>query len=132
MPEILHIHFFYEHWLITSVIAVVLIVALHDILQRKHAIKHNFPIIGHFRYWLEMAGPEMRQYWVAHDREELPFNRSERTWIYTSSKGIDNTIGYGSSELMYEVGYPVVKHSPFPIAEDKGARERLLSRSQTT
>ncbi len=107
--------------MITSVIAVVLIVALHDILQRKHAIKHNFPIVGHFRYWLEMAGPEMRQYWVAHDREELPFNRSERTWIYTSSKGIDNTIGYGSSELMYEVGYPVVKHSPFPIAEDKAS-----------
>lgn len=119
MPDFLHINFFYEHWLITSIVVFLIVVALYDILQNKHTIKHNFPLVGHIRYWLEMAGPELRQYWVAHDREERPFNRSERNWIYTSAKGIDNTIGYGSKELMYEVGYPIVKHSPFPIAEDK-------------
>lgn len=34
-------------------------------------------MIGHLRYWLESIGPEMRQYFGANNREELPFNRIE-------------------------------------------------------
>jgi hypothetical protein len=54
------------------------LVFLRDVFQKKHTIKHNFPIIGNIRYMLESIGPEMRQYLVANNREELPFNRSER------------------------------------------------------
>ncbi len=53
-------------------------IAIRDIFQRKHTISHNFPIVGHIRYMLESIGPEMRQYFVANNREELPFNRIER------------------------------------------------------
>ena len=59
---------------------------VYDIVQRKHAILHNFPIIGHIRYLLESIGPELRQYLVADDREEKPFSRNERRWIYSTSK----------------------------------------------
>ena len=69
----------------------IVLVALYDVLiNRKHAITHNFPVVGHFRYWLEKIGPELRQYIVANNREELPFNRSQRTWIYTSAKKLNN------------------------------------------
>jgi hypothetical protein len=61
-------------WIIT----VLVIVFLYDVLQKKHTILHNFPIVGHFRYMLESIGPELRQYIVANNREELPFNRIER------------------------------------------------------
>ena len=44
-----------------------------DIRQSKHAILHNFPIVGHFRYWLERIGPELRQYIVTSNDEERPF-----------------------------------------------------------
>lgn len=55
------------------------LVAIWDIfIQKGHTIKHNFPVVGHLRYWLESIGPEMRQYFVANNREELPFNRIER------------------------------------------------------
>lgn len=61
------------------ILIVIALVALRDILfQRKHTISHNFPVIGHFRYMLERIGPELRQYLVANNREELPFNRIER------------------------------------------------------
>lgn len=50
-------------------------VAIRDRWQKKHTIRHNFPIVGHIRYWLESIGPELRQYIVANNREELPFNR---------------------------------------------------------
>ena len=64
-----------------------ILVAIRDIFfQKDHTISHNYPIVGHLRYWLESIGPEMRQYFVANNREELPFNRIERGWIYASAK----------------------------------------------
>lgn len=66
------------NWWMWILIALV-VVAIHDIfLQNKHTIKHNYPVIGHVRYMLEKIGPELRQYLVANNREELPFNRIER------------------------------------------------------
>jgi hypothetical protein len=54
-------------------VAVVLgLIALYDVVQRHHAILRNFPIIGHFRYWLEAVGPELRQYIVVNNNEERP------------------------------------------------------------
>ena len=94
-----------------------LIIFLYDIFQRKHAILRNFPVVGHLRYLMEKIGPELRQYWVANDKEEMPFTRAERTWIYATSKKQNNNFGFGSSELMYETGYPVLKHSAFPTRD---------------
>ena len=48
------------------------LVAIRDVLQRRHTISHNFPVVGHIRYMFESIGPEMRQYFVANNREELP------------------------------------------------------------
>ena len=100
-------------------IAFLLAVAARDILQRKHTIKHNFPIVGNIRYWLETIGPELRQYWVANDQEELPFSRAERAWIYASAKGQNNTFGFGTAEQIYGVGYPIIKNAVFPFPESK-------------
>ncbi|MEO1994375.1 MAG: FMN-binding glutamate synthase family protein, partial [Planctomycetaceae bacterium] len=103
-------------WTVTLIAAViVLITGVHDIFQRRHAIVHNFPVVGHLRYLLEMVGPELRQYWVANDKEERPFNRQERSWIYASSKGENNTFGFGTSEDLQVVGYPIIKHAAFPF-----------------
>ncbi len=96
-----------------------LIVAFYDIFQKKHAIVHNFPVIGRLRYLLEEIGPELRQYWVANDKEEMPFNRAERRWIYATSKRENNNFGFGTSELIYSVGYPILKHSGFPFPDKK-------------
>ena len=42
--------------------------AVHDLVQRRHAILRNFPVIGHPRFLLEALGPELRQYIVAEQR----------------------------------------------------------------
>ena len=95
-------------------------VAIWDVfIQKKHAILHNFPVIGHARYLLERIGPELRQYWVAHDKEERPFNRSERTWVYATAKGENNHFGFGTSEELYQEGYPIIKHATFPFPSEK-------------
>ncbi|NCG19867.1 MAG: FMN-binding glutamate synthase family protein [Rhodobacterales bacterium] len=97
----------------------VLMVYIYDVfVQRSHAIQHNFPVIGHLRYFMEAIGPELRQYWVANDKEELPFNRSARSWVYASAKGETNSFGFGTSEEIYSTGYPIIKHAMFPFPDE--------------
>lgn len=92
---------------------------MRDITQKKHTIQRNFPIVGRLRYFLEMIGPELRQYWVANDKEERPFDRTERSWIYATAKGQNNNFGFGTTEIQYEPGYPIIKHKAFPFPESK-------------
>jgi len=90
---------------------IVIIVAVRDIFfQRTHTISHNFPIVGHLRYLFESIGPEMRQYFVANNREELPFNRIERSWIYASAKRENNYEGFGTDRDIYTHQHIFVKN----------------------
>ncbi len=87
----------------------------YDLLQRRHAILRNFPIIGHFRYALEAFGPELRQYIVTSNNEERPFSRDQRRWVYASSEGKPNVFGFGTDDEMEAVeSLLIIKHSPFP------------------
>ena len=97
------------------IVALVLaLIALRDILQKKHTIQHNFPIVGHFRYMIETIGPELRQYIVANNREELPFNRRQRSWIYASSKKENNYQGFGTDQDIQQAGYVFIKPAMLP------------------
>src|SRR5215468_2079559 len=102
-------------WVGIGLAVVLVIVAIHDITQKRLAILRNFPIIGHFRYWLEAVGPELRQYIVTGNDEERPFSRDQRRWIYASSKKANNYFGFGSdNDMEGEANYLIVKHSAFP------------------
>lgn len=88
--------------------------AAHDLLQRRHAILRNFPIIGHGRYLLEAVGPELRQYVVASNDEERPFSRDQRRWVYASAKGENNYFGFGTdNDLEHSSGNVIVHHRTF-------------------
>ena len=106
-------------WWWAIVLGCLLTLALIDVVQKKHAIRRIFPLIGRVRYFLEMIGPEMRQYWVANDKEEAPFNRDERRWIYSSAKGQNQNFGFGTTEVLYSIGYPLIKHAVFPFPDSK-------------
>ncbi len=101
----------------TLVIILVVLVALAiwDIQQKEHAVLRNFPIIGHFRYILEYMGVYLRQFWFAQDREELPFNRAERTWVYRAAKGNDTMVGFGSTRDLRPIGTVLFVDAPFPV-----------------
>ena len=105
-------------WWLWVIIALA-IVAIRDIFfQRGHTISHNFPIIGHLRYWLESIGPEMRQYFVANNREELPFNRIERGWIYASAKKENNYEGFGTDRDIYAHQHIFINNAMMPYKVD--------------
>lgn len=102
------------------VLIVLALIALRDIFfQKKHTISHNFPVIGHLRYLLESIGPEMRQYFVANNREELPFNRIERSWIYASAKKENNYEGFGTDRDIYAHQHIFINNAMMPYKIDK-------------
>ena len=87
---------------------------VHDLVQTKHAIIRNFPVVGHARYFLERFGPELRQYIVTSNDEERPFSRDQRRWVYASAKLENNYFGFGTDNDVEQVeGYPVIKHRTF-------------------
>ena len=116
---------------VPAVAAATAAVAAHDLLQRRHAILRNFPVIGHARFWIESIGPELRQYIVAGDDEERPFSRDQRRWVYASSKLENNYFGFGTNnDVEHTLGYPVVKHATFgraiPTSTPKAGQEVWL------
>ncbi|MCL6295247.1 FMN-binding glutamate synthase family protein [Jejuia spongiicola] len=102
------------------------LVAIRDIFfQKKHTISHNYPIVGHLRYLFESIGPEMRQYFVANNREELPFNRIERGWIYASAKKENNYEGFGTDRDIYEHQHIFINNAMMPFKIDKNHPNKL-------
>lgn len=102
------------------ILGIIAVIALRDILQRRHTISHNFPIVGHIRYLFESIGPEMRQYFVANNREELPFNRIERGWIYASAKKENNYEGFGTDRDIYAHQHIFINNAmmPYQVGEN--------------
>lgn len=95
-------------------VAGVLGLAVHDLVQKRHALLRNFPVVGHMRYLLETVGPELRQYIISGNDEERPFSRNQRRWIYASSKLENNYFGFGAdNDMEYRQGYPIIKHRTF-------------------
>ena len=103
-------------YILIAIVGFLLFWVVYDRFQRKHAIIRNFPIIGHFRYWLEAIGPELRQYIVTSNNEERPFSRDQRRWVYASSKKQNNYFGFGTdNDVETAPNHLVIKHSAFPL-----------------
>ena len=95
-----------------SLLAPLVATAVHDLVQRKHAVTRNYPVVGHLRFLLERAGPELRQYIIAGDAAERPFSRDQRRWVYASAKLENNYFGFGSdNDMDNEAGFVLIRHS---------------------
>ncbi|KZL16401.1 MULTISPECIES: FMN-binding glutamate synthase family protein [unclassified Pseudovibrio] len=101
--------------LIALITAIVLYVV--DRRQHKDAIRHNFPVVGRFRALFSHLGEFFRQYFFAMDREEMPFNRAERTWVDHASKAEGNTMAFGSTKNLNLPGTALFVNAPFAKLE---------------
>lgn len=90
-----------------------------DILQTTHAVRRNYPVIGRLRYRMERLGEYFRQYFFAHDREEMPFNRATRAWVYRTAKGLGGMVGFGSTNDLRETGSVIFVNASFPRLEEE-------------
>ena len=105
-----------ELFIVAVGILVVVVVFLYiaDVTQTTHAVRRNFPVVGRFRYLFEHLGEFFRQYFFAMDREEMPFNRSMRTWVYQAAKGVDSTIAFGSTRDLKPTGTILFVNCAYP------------------
>ena len=98
-------------------VLVLAVLFVKDVSQTSNAIRRNFPVIGRFRALFEHLGEFFRQYFFAMDREELPFNRAERSWVDRASLGTDNTIAFGSTRDLRPVGTVIFVNCAYPVLE---------------
>ena len=104
---------------ILGVVGFLVVVIVHDLVQTKRAILRNFPVLGHLRYLLEAVGPELRQYIVTSNNEELPFSRDRRRWVYASAKLQNNYAGFGTdNDLEHSSNYIIIKHDTLGRPDD--------------
>jgi glutamate synthase domain-containing protein 2 len=101
------------HYLWLLIPVAIIWMAISDLRNKSQTIKRNYPVLGRLRYFLESIGPELRQYIVANNREELPFNRSERSWVYASSKKENNLEGFGTDKDIYAPGHVFINPALF-------------------
>jgi glutamate synthase domain-containing protein 2 len=111
-----------------------------DRMQTGDAIRRNYPLLGRFRGWFSLLGEFFRQYFFAMDREELPFNRAQRHWIENSAEKRSDTIAFGSTRNISDVGTTIFVNSAFPPLDEEaaaaspmmigpGARQPFVARS---
>jgi glutamate synthase domain-containing protein 2 len=106
-------------WWVLAVVGVCLFaVGTYDLLQRHKAVLRNYPIIGHFRYLFESIRPEMRQYLIEGDMEELPFSRQQRAIVYQRAKNELDKRPFGTQLNAYDANYEWINHSLQPVDID--------------
>lgn len=90
---------------------------VRDITQKRHTVLRNFPVIGHLRFFLENLGEYFRQYFFLGDREEMPFNRATRGWVYRMAKNEGGILGFGSTYDLTAPGALVFVNAAFPVLD---------------
>jgi glutamate synthase domain-containing protein 2 len=102
-----------------AVIGTVLFLFVRDVTQKKHSVLRTYPVIGRFRYFFEQLGEYFRQYFFAGDRDEMPFNRATRGWVYRLAKNEPGVIGFGSTYDLHQPGALIFVNHPFPVLEEE-------------
>ncbi len=105
----------------------IIVIYIIDVNQTKQAVRRNYPVVGRFRYFFEHVGEFFRQYFFAQDREEMPFNRAQRSWAYRAAKNVDNTIAFGSSRDLRPPGTVLFVNCPFPTLGEDAVEPELVT-----
>ena len=104
-------------WVLVALLTFLSVVGIYDLVQRRHSVLRNYPVLGHMRYLLESVRPEFQQYFVERNFDGRPFDRDVRTVVYERAKGIHGELSFGTERDVYEVGYEYLVHSTVPAAE---------------
>jgi glutamate synthase domain-containing protein 2 len=102
-----------------AIVAGLVFLFISDITQKKHGVLRNYPVVGHLRYFFEELGEYFRQYFFSGDRDEMPFNRATRAWVYRLAKNEGGTIGFGSTYDLHSPGALIFVNHPFPVLEEE-------------
>ena len=107
------------YWPGATVLAVIFgvltAIGILDLVQTKQAIRRNYPILAHLRFFLELIRPEIRQYFLESDQERIPFSRAQRALVYQRAKNVIDKRPFGTQKDLYESHYEWINHSMVPV-----------------
>ncbi|MEQ8905296.1 FMN-binding glutamate synthase family protein [Ekhidna sp.] len=92
----------------------VFMIGIYDLLQKKHTILRNFPVLGHIRFLSEMIAPELHQYFVESDTDGKPIDRNHRSYVYQRAKKENETHPFGTELNVESDDYKWMSHSIYP------------------
>jgi len=108
----------YQKPLAGSLLAVIGIglsaVGLYDLWQNKKSVLKNYPLVGRIRYLFEHFRPEIRQYLIEGDCEQVPYSRDQRALVYRRSKGLESVVPFGTLCDTQRIGHEWINHSMAP------------------
>ncbi len=116
--------FWHQRW-IASAAAALVALGVWNLVQRRHSILRNYPIIGHVRWLAELIRPEIRQYLLEDENEAVPFSRAQRSLVYQRAKGMAGDHPFGTLVDVYADGYEFVGHSMRPSGHIDPATFRI-------
>ena len=114
----------YEN-LVLIILGALIVIGLYDLLQTRHAILRNYPVLGHVRYLMELIRPEIRQYLLESDNDAVPFSREERALVYRRTKGVPSDHPFGTLMDVYSAEYEYIQHSARPTIDIDPASFRI-------
>ncbi|HEY0334747.1 MAG TPA: glutamate synthase-related protein, partial [Stenotrophomonas sp.] len=101
-----------------ALFGVLSVLGTFDLLQRRSTLRRNYPVLAHFRFGMESIGPEIRQYFVQSDLDEVPFSRQQRALVYQRAKNEMDVVPFGTLGSAYAVDYEWINHSLAPAIID--------------
>ena len=118
--------------ILALVMAGLVALGLHDLLQTRHAILRNYPIVAHMRFLLEDIRPELRQYFFEGEKDGAPFARDQRAIVYQRAKKELDKRPFGTMYDVYQEQYEWLHHSiaPKPAAPIDAMRVTVGSGSR--
>ncbi|MEB3071239.1 FMN-binding glutamate synthase family protein [[Mycobacterium] vasticus] len=92
---------------------------IYDLLQTRHSVLRNYPVLGHLRFLMEDLRPELQQYFIERNFDGRPYDRSRRTIIYERAKGTHSEQAFGTERDIDSVGYEHLAQSiaPAPVPD---------------
>jgi glutamate synthase domain-containing protein 2 len=94
------------------------LVGLSDLVQKRHSVLRNYPIMAHLRFIIEEIRPEIRQYLFESETDGSPFSRDRRALVYQRAKMQLDKRPFGTQLPVYADGFEWILHSlaPKPVA----------------
>ena len=115
----------YCYWLLL-LFGPIVVIGFYDMVQDKHAIMRNFPILGRGRYIMEELRPKLYQYFIESDTNGRPISRTMRSVVYQRAKDQNDTTPFGTQLEVYEEGYEWMNHSIAPCNAEEMEEPRVL------
>jgi glutamate synthase domain-containing protein 2 len=102
-----------------AVVIPLFLVAVYDVLQKRHNILRNYPLMGHWRYILLSIRPQIQQYFIMSDQNGRPFNKEQRDLVCNRAEKKLDELPFGSQIDMDAPGYQWINQSLSPTVASK-------------